>query len=236
MIDAAGNATSYVYDDADRPIQVTDAEGRITQQTYTNDNKPFETKQVVAGSPVTVKTVTYTPNGQTLTLKDGSNNITTYGYDGFDRLLTTTYPNTKVESVSYNPTGTVASHLTRNNDPTAYLYDELNRQVSKDPPGASNTVTTSYDKTGLLNLVTVNGMAIFDHDYDTAGRLTNVIRPDGKTVQWTVDAAGNRTALTYPGAPTYVVNYAYDELGRLAVDDLDGGEAVALRRILQCVL
>lgn len=73
MIDATGNATSYAYDDADRPIQVTDAEGRITQQIYTNDNKPFETKQVVAGSPVTVKTVTYTPNGQTLTLKDGSN-------------------------------------------------------------------------------------------------------------------------------------------------------------------
>ena len=108
----------------------------------------------------------------------------------------------------------MASRLTRNNDLTAYLYDELNRQISKDPPGASNTVTTSYDKIGLLNLVTVNGTAVFDHDYDTAGRLVKVTRPDGKSVQWTVDAAGNRTALTYPGAPTYVVNYAYGELGR----------------------
>ena len=100
----------------------------------------------MSGSPVTVKTVTYTPNGQTLTLKDGNNNVTTYGYDGFDRLLTTTYPNTKVESVAYNPTGTVASQLTRNNDLTAYLYDELNRQVSKDPPGTSNTGKSGSDE------------------------------------------------------------------------------------------
>ena len=214
VIDAAGNATSYGYDDADRAIQVTDVEGRITQQTYTNDNQPFETQQVVAGAPVTVKTVTYTPNGQTLKLKDGNNNVTTYGYDGFDQRLTTTYPNTQVESVAFNSSGTVASRLTRNNDSTAYLYDELNIQISKDPPGASNTVTTRYDKTGLLNLVTVNGTAVFDHDYDTAGRLTKVTRPDGKSGQWTLDAAGNRTALTYPGAPIYVVNYAYDELGR----------------------
>ena len=48
----------------------------------------------------------------------------------------------------------------------------------------------------------------------TAGRLTQVTRPDDKAGLWTVDKAGNRTSLTYPGAPTYIVNYAYDELGR----------------------
>ena len=52
VIDAAGNVTSYGYDDADRLIQATDAEGRITQLTYYDDNKAFETKQVVSGSPV----------------------------------------------------------------------------------------------------------------------------------------------------------------------------------------
>ena len=49
-------------------------------------------------------------------MKDANNNVTTYGYDGFDRLLTTTYPNTKVESVAYNPTGTLATRTTRNNE------------------------------------------------------------------------------------------------------------------------
>ena len=52
---------------------------------------------------------------------------------------------------------------------TACQYDELNRQVSKDPPGADNTITTSYDKTGLVDWVTTNGTATFNHD--TAGRL-----------------------------------------------------------------
>ena len=101
VIDAAGNATSYGYDDADRAVQVTDAEGRITQQTYTNDNQPFETQQIVAGAPVTVKTVTYTPNGQTLTLKDANNNVTTYSYDDFDRLRR---PPTRTARLSPLPT------------------------------------------------------------------------------------------------------------------------------------
>ena len=59
-----------------------------------------------------------------------------------------------------------------------------------------------------------NGSATFNHDYDTAGRLTQVTRPDGKVVLASLDAAGNRTSLTYPGVPTYVVNTSYDELGR----------------------
>ncbi|MGD9729114.1 MAG: RHS repeat-associated core domain-containing protein [Nitrospiraceae bacterium] len=214
VIDPEGNATSFDYDDADRLIQTTDAEGRITQQTYYDDDRPFETKQLVSGSPVTMKTNTYTTNGQLATVKDAGNNVTTYGYDGFDRLLTTTYPNTKVESVTYNPTGTIATRTTRNNQVFSFGYDELNRQISKDPPGANNTVTTTYDKTGLVDLVVTNGTATFNHDYDTAGRLTKVTRPDGKVVEYTVDAAGNRTSLKYPGAPTYTVNYSYDELGR----------------------
>ena len=33
-------------------------------------------------------------------------------------------------------------------------------------------------------------------------------RPDGKIVDYTVDAAGNRTSLKYPGTPVYTVTYA----------------------------
>ena len=185
-----------------------------TPATYTNDDRGFEIQQGVSGVPVTVKTNTYTNNGQLATVKDANNNLTTYGYDGFDRLLTTTYPNAKVESVAYNPTGTLAQRTTRNNEVITFQYDELNRQTVKDPPGVNNTITTTYDKTGLVDLVKTNGTAVFNHDYDTAGRLIRVTRPDGKIIDYTVDAAGNRAALKYPGTPTYTVNYSYDELGR----------------------
>lgn len=110
------------------------------------------------------ESMTYTTNGQLATVKDANNNVTTYGYDSFDRFLTTTYPNATVDSVAYNPTGTVSQRTTRNNEVFTFLYDELNRQLSKDPPGMSNTVTTTYDKTGLVDLVTTNGTATFNHD------------------------------------------------------------------------
>lgn len=214
-IDADGNVTAFAYDDADRLIQTTDAEGRVSQQTYTADNRPYETKQVISGTPTTIKTATYTTNGQLYTLKDANNNTTTYAYDGFDRLNKVTYPNTKFETIAYNPTGTISQRVTRNNETTTYAYDELDRQTSEDPPGSSDVIATTYDKSGRVDLVKVNGTTVFDHDYDTAGRQTQVTRSaDSKLLVRTLDAAGNRTALTYPGTPTYTVNYSYDEVGR----------------------
>ena len=60
----------------------------------------------------------------------------------------------------------------------------------------------------------------FDYLYDGAGRLTQVTRPDLKTVGYGYDANGNRTRLDYPDAS--FVTYAYDELGRLT-EVRDGG-------------
>ena len=45
------------------------------------------------------------------TLLDAENNKTTYVYDGFDRLATTTYPLGSTETLTYDPDNNV---LTRN--------------------------------------------------------------------------------------------------------------------------
>ena len=214
VIDAEGNITSFAYDLADRLTQATDAESRVTQLTYYNDNKPLETKQVISGTPVTVKTQTYTTNGQLLTVKDANNNTTTYGYDSFDRLLTTTYPNTKVESVVYDAASNVTQRTTRDNKVFVFGYDELNRQKLKTPPTPALPIATTYDKTSLVLNVTVGAASPFIHAYDTAGRLSQVTRPDLKVINTQYDAAGNRTQLKYPGTPTYTVDTTYDELGR----------------------
>ena len=55
--------------------------------------------EFASGSPVTVKTNTYTTNGQLATGKDAGSHVTTYGYDAIGRLLTTAYPNTTVASI-----------------------------------------------------------------------------------------------------------------------------------------
>src|SRR4051812_41367890 len=43
---------------------------------------------------------------------------------------------------------------------------------------------------------TLDGQEIRRYVYDTAGQLIGVITPDGTTIIYTFDAAGNRTSLT----------------------------------------
>lgn len=66
---------------------------------------------------------TYTLNGRTATVKDGENNLTTYEYDGHDRLLKTRYPvatlgaasssTTDYEQANYDANGNVTQRRLR---------------------------------------------------------------------------------------------------------------------------
>ncbi|MBV1928596.1 MAG: hypothetical protein KUG81_03690 [Gammaproteobacteria bacterium] len=213
VIDAAGNITTFVYDAADRLTSSTDAAGRETQLTYFADGQVDQVKQLVNGSPVVVRTNTYTTNGKPDTVTDGEGSTTNYDYDDFDRLNKTSYNDGTFDLSVYDPAGNVTAITTRQGDQVSYLYDPLNRETLKTPPVGNDIIATSYDRSGLVDTVTVNGTDDFVNGYDTAGRLTSVTRPDGKVVSYTYDANSSRKSLTYPGG-ALVINYDYDELGR----------------------
>jgi YD repeat-containing protein len=64
--------TGYSYDAANELTGLTVASGTSAQATYL--------------------TATYTPDGQLASVRDATNNLTSYAYDGYDRRVQTTFP------------------------------------------------------------------------------------------------------------------------------------------------
>jgi len=217
---------------ADGPDRITfteyDAASRVTKVT-----SGYGTSGSYA--PRVEKTVTYTANGQEQTVADGKGNLTTYEYDGFDRLARVRYPNptcctsstTDYEEYVYDPANNRASWRRRDGTTVAFTYDALNRAnnglrsetYAYDNLGrrtsatyGGGTVTATYDALGRMT-----GENTYDHpltyQYDLAGRRTRMTWWDGFYVTYGYDASGTMTGIYEQGA-TQVAAYAYDNLGR----------------------
>ena len=73
----------------------------------------------------------YTADGLTASLTIARSNsvfnVTNFAYDGFDRLATTTYPDTSTEVLGYDADNNVLTRQTRAGPTITYTYDTLNR-------------------------------------------------------------------------------------------------------------
>jgi RHS repeat-associated protein len=195
---------------------------RITQTVYDNASEPTQLKVAVGTSDAaTERTLTYSNNGKLATLLDGENNLTTYEYDGFDRLSKTRYPNTTkgsgtssttdYEQLGYDANSNVTSRRLRDGNSIAFTYDNLNRVTFKDLPGSEPDVTIAYDNLGRPTSVSQSGNSL-SLTYDALSRQLTETGPQG-TATSAYDLAGNRTSLAYPGSgltvnTDYLVNGA----------------------------
>jgi RHS repeat-associated protein len=216
---------------------------RITKTIY--DAASQVTQQQVAvgtGDVANERTLTYTNNGRLQTLKDAENNLTTYVYDGHDRLSQTQMPSATKGSGTSNPTddevlgydqaSNVTSLQLRDNQVIALTYDNLNRPTFKNLPGSEPDVTYAYDNLGRLTSASQPGHALA-FTYDALSRQRTEAGPLG-TVTSLWDLAGRRTELhtssgyhlIYPrlvtgevsaiqdGYGNPLANFGYDNLGR----------------------
>ncbi len=196
---------------------------RIAKITY---NAADEVTNITEGygttNAVDVVTRTYTTNGRVETLADGGGNLTTYEYDGFDRLFKTRYPSpstpgssstTDFEQRTYDANFNVTSVRTRNGQVIGFLPDDLNRVAVKDLPG-SEDVYFSYDNQNRMLAAAYDsptGPGIH-HTYDALGRLDNRT-VFGRTLGYEYDAAGRRTRVTHPDG--FFAEYSYNPAGEL---------------------
>ena len=205
--------TKYGYDNADRPTKVTSGYGTLAQAD--------------------VASATYTNSGQLATQTDANNNVTTYGYDMFDRLLTSTYPGGSYEQLGYDVDGDVTSRRLRDGTTIGFAYDKLNRVTAKTLPGGEAGATYSYDLAGRL-LTAAQGSTLtfvwdalgrlksetqpfgsLSYQYDSAGRATQKTWQDGFFATYAYDNASQLTTIKENGAVT-LATFTYDDLGRRA--------------------
>ncbi|WP_197279316.1 RHS repeat-associated core domain-containing protein, partial [Novosphingobium sp. AAP1] len=180
------------------------------------------TEGVGTSAQSTTQTNTYTANGKLASVKDGQNNLTTYVYDGFDRLSQTRYPSptqgaassstTDYEQLTYDANSNVTQRRLRDGNTITFTYDNLGRMASRTPNG-ENAVNFSYNLLGQVTNVQRPGDGVnLSYAYDGLGRLSSETQPFG-SVSYLYDVAGNRTRLTW--GDTNYVTYDYDLAGNV---------------------
>ena len=216
------------YDDLDRPYLTTDAQGRKVKTLFRTkaDNRQIIIKAYGTSLQQNYATYSYSPNGKTASVMDANGNVTTYDYDGHDRLSrlnlpsknkgTISSPNlpdgSDYEGYSYDPNGNMLTKRKRDGKIISMTYDALNRIIKKSPQGQS-AVEYRYNRIGLQIEVKFAGSAAsIRHHYDSAGRLTST-NDRGRTLSYAYDKASNRTMVKWPDQ--FYVTYDYDALNRV---------------------
>lgn len=172
-------------------------------------------------------TYTYNSAGQVLT-EDGPRtdviDITTHTYNTLGSLATTTNALAQVTAYnSYDANGNLLSMTDPNGVVTEFTYHDrgwiLSSRIKHPTNSALDSVTNyAYDAVGQMTSTTLpNGVQIL-FEYDDARRLTAVKNALNERIEYTLDAAGNRTQQVIKntaGTITYSVNSTFDELSRV---------------------
>jgi RHS repeat-associated protein len=223
-------------DTFDDPTDQLDANGNLTHGTFDalgrNRTVTLPAYTPPGGSPITATSSTdYNTTGTVSQRTDALGNVTTYTYNPYGDLLTTTAPDP-------DGAGPLTAPVTTNTydrdheelsttDPTGaqylatytYLGQTATSSVSDRETGSTLYFTTTYgyDTAGnqtssqdpLTNTTTAT--------YDTAGDVTKTTLPSGRFTQTTYDLAGRTTSTVQGKGSNWgktIQTYAYDLAGR----------------------
>jgi RHS repeat-associated protein len=181
-------------------------------------------------------TSTYTANGRLATVKDGENNLTTYEYDGHDRLGQIRYPlDTQgsqassaydLDGFGYDANGNVTARRLRDQQWIYFTYDNLNRMTLKDVPNAvihEYDISYQYDLLGRMTQAQDGNGHVTNMAYDALGRKLSE-GSNWTTRQWQYDLAGRRTRLTWGDG--FYVTYDLDVVGNVTAIRENGSTAL----------
>lgn len=221
--DGPDRITRYIYDNRNQVTVVTSAYGTADAQATASQ--------------------TYTMNRLVASLTDANGNLTTYEYDGFDRIRRIRFPNTSgggssatdYEQYTYDANSNITQDRRRDGATITYAYDNLNRTTTMTPSTGDivsyvydnfsrmtqasftgHTLTFGYDQ--LSRNISAGGpLGTVSYQYDAAGRRTRVTWPDTFYAEYDFDITGAVTSIRENGATSGVgvlASYAYDDLGR----------------------
>ncbi len=205
-----------IYDAAGQVLQEYRAFGTALQQVYA--------------------THAYTPNGKEASVYDalGATHITTYAYDGFDRLTRTTFADASYEEVAYDANSNILSKRLRSGESFSYTYSNLDQMLTKVVPTQTSpavpglTATFTYDLAGRATNIT-DGSSTIAFAFDTAKRLITetdtTLNIGAKAVAYQYDLASNRSRLTWPDG--YYAQYTYDAQNRMLTASENGSTLLA---------
>lgn len=151
---------------------------------YFYDSLNRKTNEVTVG--ISTNTFTYSGASDLLTLTDGKNQTTSWGYDIFGRQTSKTNANgLEIERFAFDPNGRATNRWTAAKGNTAYIFD-----------AAGNVLTINYPLSPSINF-----------SYDSLNRVTNRTDAVGTNV-FTYNAANQLLTEDAPWASD-TISYAY---------------------------
>ncbi len=225
IADALGDTVRYAYDALGRATTITDAKGLTTAYGYDTANR-------VTGVTDPLGNLThysYDLSGNLVMVMDPKGSILRYEYDDRNRITRMIGQLGREETYAYY----------RDLEITPTTGDNLKSFTDRK---GQTTTFDEYDRMGRLKQVTYGDASTTQYTYDTAGRVTDITdslsgsiaytyndygcgscsgsaldrvaseTTPGGTVNYTYDADGRRTTMTFPGTPD--VTYTWDDAGR----------------------
>ena len=226
IIDPNGYTTSYFYTDS--------YAGGFGSPSAQSDTYLTQITRPTTNGVAHIEKFSYRyDDGQLATSVDENSQTTSYSYnDPFDRPTLTSYPDGGQVTASYNDSGNNPSRTT-----TELLASNVSlvrtmvmdgaghvieTQLNSDPSGTVYA-DTIYDGMGQTYLTSNPYRTTSDstygqtaYTYDALGRITQVLQPDGSSVNTSYSGASNPS-----GSPALSTTVA-DEAGRVRVSIADG--------------
>jgi len=212
VYDAATRTATATTPAGRQRISTTDIQGRVVQEevngleavSYTYDARGrLATIATGSGADLRQTTLTYDGDGYLASITDPLARSVGFDYDLAGRVTTQTLPDGRVIGFTYDAAGNLTSITPPGRPAHAFDYTPVDLEEQYDPPDV-----------GLPADVT-------QYAYNLAKQLTQILRPDGETVDFTYDAtSGKLTAITIPrGSYGYAYDAATGKLDTLTAPD-----------------
>lgn len=219
-VNAAGKITEFHYDNAGNLVWQRDPLQNVLQTTYDALGRPKQISGPLAFSAQT----TYDILGQVTAVTDPNANTTTYGYTGLGDRSTVTSPDRGVTTSTFDTAGNVTNSQDARGIATVSQYDALGRWTSSTFGGTDGTSFVYDVGTGASGKVyqISDPSGVTTYSYDADGLLRRKDQAIGTvvhTTQYTRDAFGRITSMTYPSG--HVLTIAYSQ-GRISALSWDG--------------
>ncbi len=210
-----GTYTEYEYDAMGNIRSVTDSKGNTTTYTYNPKNLLTQIEQ--PGDTDTF--YGYDSLDNLISVTDAEDRTTLYEYDDAGRMLSTDSPDTGITTYAYDSAGNLIAKTDANGNTVTYAYDAANRLTAIRFPDPGQNIDYTYDQ-GPNGAGRLTGMSdptgVYAYTYDSKGNLTReekTLESVTYTTAYTYDAAGVLTGITYPNGRT--VTYSLDAAGRV---------------------
>ena len=215
-------ATTYVYDSASHPVQMTNPNNAATQNTYDNLGRLVRMDFPQDGSnPLTAETYSYDNAGNLLTKTNAKGTQTmAYQFLGDYRLQQVTEPDGSIVGYTYDNNNNLLIQTSAGANYTYSNYDAQNRahNLTAQMDGNNFSFSYNYDPFGHVTNIVYPGLSTpVQYDYDALDRLLDI--PQFVT-SCSYDADNRPTGMVYANGINNTWSYTYDRLTALGIGSL----------------